>query len=81
MSFVCPSIRTKMARKRDGDAMSIWDGKWDNSTMEQMKKTLQEIGISPESIEAIEQAENKDQAKEYTLLLLAMFDDRHEYMA
>ena len=61
--------------------MSIRDGKWDNSTMEQIKKTLQEIGISPESIEAIEQAENKDQAKEYTLLLLAMFDDRHEYMA
>ena len=44
------------------------------------EKTLQEIGISPESIEAIEQAENKDQAKEYTLLLLAMFDDRHEYI-
>lgn len=61
--------------------MSIRDGKCDNSTMEQMIQTLREIGICPESIEAIEHAENKDQAKEYTLLLLVMFDDRHEYMA
>ena len=49
--------------------------------MEQMIKTLQDIGICRESIEAIQQADNDEQAKECALLLIAMYDDRHEYIS
>ena len=52
---------------------------WDNISMEQMMQTLREIGVSPESINAMQGADEND-AKEYTLLMVAMFDDRHEYL-
>lgn len=38
MSFVCPSIRTKMARKRDGDAMSESPRKHHNGSMSRWKE-------------------------------------------
>ena len=40
-------------------------------------KRLEEIGVEPEAVEAIRENDDKDNA----LLLIAMFDDRHEYMA
>lgn len=46
-----------------------------------MIQTLQEIGVCRENIEAIRHADDENQAKEYTLILIAMFDDRHEYVA
>ena len=46
-----------------------------------MIQTLEEIGICTENIDAIRGAENQEQAKESALLLIAMYDDRHEYMA
>ena len=52
---------------------------WDNMRMEQMMQTLREIGVSPESIDAMQCADEND-VKEYTLLMVAMFDDRHEYL-
>jgi hypothetical protein len=48
--------------------------------MEQMINRLREIGICPESIAAIERADDEKQAKECALLLIAMYDDRHEYL-
>ena len=52
---------------------------WDNMRMEQMIQTLREIGVSPDSIDAMQGADEND-VKEYTLLMVAMFDDRHEYL-
>ena len=49
--------------------------------MEQMIKTLHEIGICRESIDEIQHAGNEEQAKECALLLIAMYDDRHEYVS
>ena len=53
---------------------------WDNIGMEQMMQTLREIGVSPESIDAM-RGEDENDVKEYTLLMVAMFDDRHEYIS
>ena len=57
--------------------MSIRDGKCDNSTMEQIYERLEQIGIDAETIDALRADDNKENA----LLLIALFDDRHEYMA
>lgn len=54
---------------------------WDNMRMEQMIQTLREIGICAETIAAIESADDEKQARECALLLIAMYDDRHEYLA
>ena len=54
---------------------------WDNMHMKQILQTLREIGISAETIAAIESADNEKQARECALLLIAMYDDRHEYLA
>jgi hypothetical protein len=48
--------------------------------MKQILQTLREIGINAETIAAIERADNEKQARECALLLIAMFDDRHEYL-
>lgn len=49
--------------------------------MKQILQTLREIGISAETIAAIESADDEKQARECALLLIAMYDDRHEYLA
>lgn len=54
---------------------------WDNMRMEQMIDRLRKIGICQETIEAIQNADDENEAKECALLLIAMFDDRHEYVA
>lgn len=46
-----------------------------------MIQTLQEIGVCCENIDAIKRADDEEQAKECALLLIAMFDDRHEYVS
>ena len=46
-----------------------------------MIKTLHEIGICRESIDEIQHADNEEQAKECALMLIAMYDDRHEYVS
>ena len=38
---------------------------------------LEQIGVEPEAVEAIRESDYKENA----LLLIALFDDRHEYMA
>lgn len=48
--------------------------------MKQMIQALRELGIPPETIEAIERADDEIQAMEHALLLIAHFDDRHEYV-
>jgi hypothetical protein len=53
---------------------------WDNIGMEQMIDRLREIGVSQESIDAL-RGEDENDVREYALLLIAMFDDRHEYVA
>lgn len=47
--------------------------------METLLKTLAEIGFGSDVIDAIRDAE-EPQARESALLLIAMFDDRHEYL-
>lgn len=69
-----------MSRKRPARVLSERPEKWHNCGMEQMIQALREIGISPETIEAIERAEDQGQAREHALLLIALFDDRHEYV-
>jgi SOS response regulatory protein OraA/RecX len=49
--------------------------------MKQILQTLREIGISAETIAAIESADDEKQARECALLLIAMYDDRHEFLA
>lgn len=53
---------------------------WDNMHMEQMIDRLREIGVSQEIIDAL-RGEDENDVREYALLLIAMFDDRHEYVA
>lgn len=47
--------------------------------MEQIIETLEKIGICAETIDAIRTADN-EQARETARLLIAMYDDRHEYV-
>lgn len=47
--------------------------------MEKMINSLEKLGTCPEIIEEIKSAET-DAAKEMALLIIAMFDDRHEYV-
>ena len=47
--------------------------------METLLKTLAEIGFGPDTIDAIRDAD-EPQARESALLLIALFDDRHEYL-
>jgi hypothetical protein len=49
--------------------------------MEQMIDRLRKIGICKETIEAIQNADDENEAKECALLLIAMYDDRHEFVA
>lgn len=54
---------------------------WDNMRMEQMIDRLRKIVICQETIEAIQNADDENEAKECALLLIAMYDDRHEFVA
>lgn len=47
--------------------------------MEKLLETLEKIGIEPETIAKIKQADEQ-QARESALLLIAMFDDRRDYV-
>jgi len=49
--------------------------KWDNYVME-IYERLEQIGVEPEAVEAI----RADDDKENALLLIALWDDRHEYL-
>ena len=44
--------------------------------MEQIYERLEQIGIDAETIDAIRADDNKETA----LILIALFDDRHEYV-
>ena len=69
----------QMSRNWPARVLSVLRRTWDNLSMEQMIQTLREIGVSPDSIDAMQGADEND-VKEYTLLMVAMFDDRHEYL-
>ena len=47
--------------------------------METLLERLKEIGISAETLNVIRAADD-DRAHECALLLIAMYDDRHEYL-
>ena len=49
--------------------------KWDNWLME-IYERLEEIGIEAEAVDAIRETEDRENA----LLLIALWDDRHEYL-
>lgn len=43
-------------------------------------KTLSEIGICDHTIAIIRDAGDTKETREYALMLIAMYDDRHEYV-
>ena len=48
--------------------------------MDELIKTLTEIGISDETIATIREAGDTNEARAYARMLIAMWDDRHEYV-
>lgn len=50
--------------------------RWENKGVEQIYERLEQIGIDAETIDAIRADDNKENA----LILIALFDDRHEYL-
>ncbi len=48
--------------------------------MEQLLKTLETIGISEQIIATIQAAGDTIEARAYARMLIAMYDDRHEYL-
>lgn len=65
-----------MSRKCPVGVLLVFWQKWDNYGMEQIYERLEQIGIDAETIDAIRADDNKENA----LLLIALFDDRHEYV-
>lgn len=74
-SFFVPGNAPKLRRNIPAAALSIMSEKWDNSGMETLLKTLEQIGVEPATIDAIRDAEDMESA-----LILLMNDDRHEYV-
>ena len=74
-SFFVPGNAPKLRRNIPAAALSIMPGKWDNSGMETLLKTLEQIGVEPATIDAIRDADDMENA-----LILLMNDDRHEYV-
>ena len=66
-----------MSRKWPVGVLLVLGQKWENYGMEQIYERLEQIGVDVDAIEAI----RTDDDKENALLLIALFDDRHEYMA
>lgn len=66
-----------MSRKWPVGVLSVSGQKWENYGMEQIYERLEQIGIDVETIDAIRADDNEENA----LILIALFDDRHEYMA
>lgn len=48
--------------------------------MEEILKTLEKIGINDQIIAGIKAAGDTEEARAYALMLIAMYDDRHEYV-
>lgn len=65
-----------MSRKWPVGVLSDLGQKWENEGMEQIYERLEQIGIDAETIDAIRADDNKESA----LILIALFDDRHEYV-
>ena len=65
-----------MSRKWPVGVLSVLEQKWENYGMEQIYERLEQIGIDAETIDAIRADDNKENA----LILIALFDDRHEYL-
>lgn len=64
-----------VSRKWPVGVLSDLGQKWENYGMEIFER-LQQIGIDADTIDAIRADDNKENA----LLLIALFDDRHEYL-
>ena len=47
--------------------------------MKDIEKRLEYIGLAPDEVREIVQSTDP-KAKEYALLMVGMYDDRHEYM-
>lgn len=65
-----------MSRKWPVGVLSVLGQKWENGGMEQIYERLEQIGVDAETIDAIRADDNKENA----LILIALFDDRHEYL-
>ena len=74
-SFFVPENAPKLRRNIPAAALSIMSEKWDNSGMETLLKTLEQIGVEPATIDAIRASGDVERA-----LILLMDDDRHEYL-
>lgn len=49
-------------------------------SVEQLLKTLETIGISEQTIATIRRAGDCKESRAYARMLIAMYDDRHEYL-
>lgn len=74
-SFFMPGNAPKLRLNIPAAALLIVSEKWDNSGMETLLKTLEQIGVEPETIDAIRDSGDVERA-----LILLMDDDRHEYV-
>jgi len=71
-----------MAQKRDVPGMSKNSPKSDNGGMDELLKTLKEIGVPTKEIQRVSECYQGDEPglKDYVLYMRAMLDDRHEYL-
>lgn len=77
-----PEIGLWMSRKWHERVLSIMGEKWDNSNMEQLLKTLSEIGLPDDEVRRIGECyrNDLDGLTHYVMYMRAMLDDRHEYL-
>ena len=73
---------TKMAQKMDVPGLSKNSPKSDNGGMDELLKTLKEIGVPAKEIQRVSDCYQGDVPglKDYVLYMRAMLDDRHEYL-
>lgn len=78
--FLAKIQRLKMALKRHKSGLLICHRIAHNRGMEELLKVLELLSIDCASIEAIRAMPDKDKAREYAVLLIALHDDRCEYV-
>ena len=74
--------KTKMTQKMDVSGMSKNSPETDNGGMDELLKTLKEIGVPTKEIQRVSDCYQGDVPglKDYVLYMRAMLDDRHEYL-
>jgi len=71
-----------MSRKHPSRVLSKMAQKPDNKSMEQLLKTLREIGLPDAEVERLRRYYRDDEPglRQYVTYMRALMDDRHEYI-